>query len=119
SRALDRAQAEARASPAGDARTGGPARRHDAGGAHASARPPEEGAGSEKRLSMAKVNATLTIRGPQEFAEAFRVPRETIHRLTRYAERLAHWQKRFNLVCPSALDQNKCRHFANSPQTLS
>ncbi len=68
---------------------------------------------------MAKVNATLTIRGPQEFAEAFRVPRETIHRLTRYAERLAHWQKRFNLVGPSALDQLWCRHFADSAQLLS
>ena len=28
--------------------------------------------------------AAATISGPQDFAEAFKVPRETIHRLTRY-----------------------------------
>jgi 16S rRNA (guanine527-N7)-methyltransferase len=61
------------------------------------------------------VNA-LTIRGPQEFAEAFKVPRETIHRLTRYAEILAQWQKRTNLVGPSTLTELWSRHFADSAQ---
>ncbi len=70
-------------------------------------------------MTMAKVDAPLTVRGPDDFAEAFKVPRETIHRLSRYAERLAHWQKRFNLVGPSALDQLWCRHFADSAQLLS
>ncbi|HZP09756.1 16S rRNA (guanine(527)-N(7))-methyltransferase RsmG [Methyloceanibacter sp.] len=68
---------------------------------------------------MAKVNASFTVRGPQEFAEAFKVPRETIHRLTRYAELLALWQKRINLVAPSTLDELWSRHFADSAQLLS
>jgi 16S rRNA (guanine527-N7)-methyltransferase len=61
------------------------------------------------------VNA-LTIRGPQEFAEAFKVPRETIHSLTRYAEILAQWQKRTKLVSPSTLPALWSRHFADSAQ---
>jgi 16S rRNA (guanine527-N7)-methyltransferase len=61
------------------------------------------------------VNA-LTIRGPQEFAEAFRVPRETIHSLARYAEILARWQKHTNLVGPSTLTELWSRHFADSAQ---
>ena len=50
------------------------------------------------------------------FAEAFKVPRETIHRLTRYAELLAHWQKSTNLVAPSTLPAIWSRHFADSAQ---
>jgi 16S rRNA (guanine527-N7)-methyltransferase len=68
---------------------------------------------------MAKVNPPFTISGSQEFAEAFQVPRETIHRLTRYAERLALWQKRINLVSPSTLDELWSRHFADSAQLVS
>ena len=45
--------------------------------------------------------AAATISGPQDFAEAFKVPRETIHRLTRYAELLTHWQSPINLVAPT------------------
>jgi 16S rRNA (guanine527-N7)-methyltransferase len=62
------------------------------------------------------VNALTTISGPQGFAEAFKVPRETIHRLTRYAEILEHWQKRTNLVSPSTLPVLWSRHFADSAQ---
>jgi 16S rRNA (guanine527-N7)-methyltransferase len=62
------------------------------------------------------VNALTTISGPQSFAEAFKVPRETIHRLTRYAEILEHWQKRTNLVSPSTLPVLWSRHFADSAQ---
>ena len=40
---------------------------------------------SERRCLAA---SRATISGPQDFAEAFKVPRETIHRLTRYAELL-------------------------------
>ncbi len=65
---------------------------------------------------MAKVNALTTISGPQDFAEAFKVPRETIHRLARYAELLAQWQKRTNLVGPSTLPALWSRHFADSAQ---
>ena len=57
-----------------------------------------------------------TISGPQEFAEALKVPRETIHRLARYAEMLAHWQARTNLVAPSTLPSLWSRHFADSAQ---
>ncbi len=56
------------------------------------------------------------IRGPEDFAEAFKVPRETIHRLERYAELLAHWQKSTNLVAPSSLPSLWSRHFADSAQ---
>jgi 16S rRNA (guanine527-N7)-methyltransferase len=62
------------------------------------------------------VNARKPIGGPQEFAEAFKVPRETIHRLTRYAEVLTDWQKRTNLVGPSTLPALWSRHFADSAQ---
>ena len=57
-----------------------------------------------------------TVSGPQDFAEAFKVPRETIHSLTRYADLLAHWQKTANLVAPSTLRQLWSRHFADSAQ---
>jgi 16S rRNA (guanine527-N7)-methyltransferase len=59
------------------------------------------------------------IDGPATFAEAFKVPRETIHRLTRYAELLAHWQKTTNLVAPSTLPALWSRHFADSAQLAS
>ena len=60
--------------------------------------------------------AAATISGPQDFAEAFKVPRETIHRLTRYGELLTHWQARANLVAASTLPALWSRHFADSAQ---
>ena len=57
-----------------------------------------------------------TISGPQDFAEVFKVPRETIHRLMRYADLLARWQKSTNLVAPSTLPLLWSRHFADSAQ---
>jgi 16S rRNA (guanine527-N7)-methyltransferase len=68
---------------------------------------------------MAMVNGRKPIGGSQEFAEAFKVPRETIHRLIRYAEILSDWQKRTNLVGPSALPALWPRHFADSAQLCS
>ena len=65
---------------------------------------------------MANVQALATISGPTDFAEALKVPRETIHRLSRYADLLAHWQKRTNLVAPSTLPALWSRHFADSAQ---
>lgn len=62
------------------------------------------------------VNARKLIGGPQDFAEIFKVPRETIHRLGRYAEILTDWQKRTNLVGPSTLRALWSRHFADSAQ---
>ena len=58
----------------------------------------------------------LTIGGPEDFAEVFKVPRETIHRLVRYADLLAQWQKSKNLVAPSTLPVLWSRHFADSAQ---
>src|SRR4029450_2091634 len=46
----------------------------------------------------------------------FKVPRETIHRLERFAELLAYWQKHTNLVAPSTLPTLWSRHFADSAQ---
>jgi len=68
---------------------------------------------------MAGPKAAVEIAGPEDFAEVFKVPRETIHRLTRYAELLAHWQKSTNLVGPSTLPRLWSRHFADSAQLLT
>jgi 16S rRNA (guanine527-N7)-methyltransferase len=68
---------------------------------------------------MAGADALPTIDGPEAFAEAFKVPRETIHRLTRYGELLNHWQKAINLVGPSTLRDLWSRHFADSAQLRS
>jgi 16S rRNA (guanine527-N7)-methyltransferase len=59
-----------------------------------------------------------TIAGPEEFAQSFKVPRETIHRLNRYAELLAHWQRSTNLVSASTLPDLWSRHFADSAQLI-
>jgi 16S rRNA (guanine527-N7)-methyltransferase len=65
---------------------------------------------------MATGQGPVPIQGPGDFAEAFKVPRETIHRLTRYAELLAHWQKSTNLIALSTVPQLWSRHFADSAQ---
>lgn len=58
------------------------------------------------------------IAGPEDFAEAFKVPRETIHRLIRYAELLHEWQARQNLVSAASLAHVWDRHFGDSAQIL-
>lgn len=58
------------------------------------------------------------IAGPEQFAEAFKVPRETIHRLIRYAELLTEWQTLANLVSAKTLPLLWDRHFADSAQIL-
>jgi 16S rRNA (guanine527-N7)-methyltransferase len=68
---------------------------------------------------MAVRPALATINGPHDFAEALKVPRETIHSLTRYAELLAHWQARTNLVGPSTVPVLWSRHFADSAQLVA
>jgi 16S rRNA (guanine527-N7)-methyltransferase len=65
---------------------------------------------------MATGHALFPIRGPEDFAEVFKVPRETIHRLERYAALLAHWQKSTNLIAPATLPRLWPRHFADSAQ---
>lgn len=59
------------------------------------------------------------IRGPEDFARAFDVPRETVDKLGVYASLLQAWQKAVNLVAPSTLDDIWHRHFADSAQILS
>ena len=59
------------------------------------------------------------IRGPEDFAAAFDVSRETIARLATYEALLRQWQKAVNLVAPSTLDAVWHRHFADSAQLLS
>ena len=68
---------------------------------------------------MTSASELPIIDGEQAFAEAFKVPRETIHRLTRYAELLNHWQKSINLVAASTLPELWSRHFADSAQLRS
>jgi 16S rRNA (guanine527-N7)-methyltransferase len=65
---------------------------------------------------MASDRGLAPVRGPADFAEVFKVPRETIHRLERYAALLAQWQKSTNLVAPSTLPRLWPRHFADSAQ---
>jgi 16S rRNA (guanine527-N7)-methyltransferase len=65
---------------------------------------------------MVNAEGLATISGPSDFAEVLKVPRETIHRLICYADLLAHWQKRTNLVAPSTLSALWSRHFADSAQ---
>jgi 16S rRNA (guanine527-N7)-methyltransferase len=52
------------------------------------------------------------------FAAEFNVSRETLVRLDRYAELLAEWQERMNLVGPSTLPNIWDRHFRDSAQLL-
>jgi 16S rRNA (guanine527-N7)-methyltransferase len=72
----------------------------------------------EDRLGGGPGVPPRTIRGPQDFAEVFKVPRETIHRLILYADLLAEWQARHNLISTKSLDQVWDRHFADSAQLL-
>jgi 16S rRNA (guanine527-N7)-methyltransferase len=53
---------------------------------------------------------------PDIFAQTFDVPRGTIVRLERYADLLADWQQRMNLVGPATLSDVWLRHFADSAQ---
>jgi 16S rRNA (guanine527-N7)-methyltransferase len=54
--------------------------------------------------------------GPEEFAAAVPVSRETLDRLKRYAELLADWNTRHNLVSDRSLADVWKRHFLDSAQ---
>lgn len=56
--------------------------------------------------------------GRDDFAAEFGVSRETLKKLDRYAELLAEWQERMNLVGPSTLPHIWERHFRDSAQLL-
>lgn len=53
---------------------------------------------------------------PQAFADAFDVPRGTMGQLQIYADLLAEWQQRMNLIGPATLPDIWGRHFADSAQ---
>jgi 16S rRNA (guanine527-N7)-methyltransferase len=63
--------------------------------------------------------AAVAISGPEDFARAFNVSRETIDKLSTYEALLRQWQKTINLVAPSTLDAVWSRHFADSAQLLA
>ena len=56
--------------------------------------------------------------GPEGFAEAFNVSRETMERLKIYDELLLRWNAKINLVGPSTIPQRWSRHFADSAQLI-
>ncbi len=56
------------------------------------------------------------IDSPQAFQAKFGVSRETVEKLSIYADLLNRWQKTINLVAPSTLNQIWHRHFADSAQ---
>lgn len=54
--------------------------------------------------------------GPEEFARDTDVSRETLDKLTQYADALVKWQKAKNLVANSTLEDRWRRHFLDSAQ---
>ncbi len=61
----------------------------------------------------------VSVHGPEDFARAFGVSRETCDRLEIYADRLRAWQRAINLVSPSTIGHIWQRHFADSAQVLA
>ncbi len=59
------------------------------------------------------------ISGPEDFARAFIVSRETIDQLKIYVSLLAQWQKRINLVANATLPDVWHRHVADSAQLIA
>ena len=58
------------------------------------------------------------IQGPEDFAAAFEVSRETLDGLATYAELLREWSRAQDLVAPSTLADVWHRHIADSAQLL-
>lgn len=58
------------------------------------------------------------IQGSAEFARVFDVSRGTLDRLETYAQLLARWQAKINLVAPGTLADVWHRHFADSAQLV-
>ena len=69
--------------------------------------------------TLANARSACAIQGPDDFAAAFGVSRETMDRLATYETLLRQWQKTINLVAPSTLDAVWHRHFADSAQLLA
>jgi len=79
------------------------------------------GIGYDRLMSRDRAPPALLphIRGPDDFAAAFDVSRETIARLALYERLLRQWQKAVNLVAPGTLDDIWHRHFADSAQLIA
>lgn len=60
----------------------------------------------------------LQVGGPADFEAAFAVGKPAIARLMAYADALALWQKRINLVSPATIGEVWHRHFADSAQIV-
>ena len=75
-------------------------------------------AGGYGQADQSVPSSASPIRGPEDFAAAFGVSRETLDRLATYEQLLRQWQKTINLVAPSTLDAIWHRHFADSAQLL-
>ncbi len=58
----------------------------------------------------------VEISGPEDFARAFSISRETLQRLKTYADLLATWQRTMNLVAPKSIAELWQRHMADSAQ---
>lgn len=56
--------------------------------------------------------------GPEDFLEATNVSRETLDKFKRYAELLAEWQAKINLIGPATTGDVWGRHFYDSAQLL-
>lgn len=65
------------------------------------------------------MSGPVRVRGPDDFARAFSVSRETLAKFELYANLLKRWQNAVNLVAPSTLGDVWHRHFADSAQLLA
>lgn len=74
---------------------------------------------SDKSKRPSATSTTLRIAGPDDFAAAFNASPEAIDRLRIYADTLALWQKKINLVSPATLGEVWHRHFADSAQLMA
>ncbi len=111
-RTVDRMPSEAVGGQASNPGPGSAHRRGDAGGAHARAGP----CSGQVPAGMPSGSETF---GPEEFAAAAGVSRETLDRLKRYAALLEDWNSRHNLVSRASMADLWQRHFWDSAQVAS
>lgn len=58
------------------------------------------------------------IQSSRQFADYFEIGQQTRERLETYADLLALWQRKINLVAPKTIDEMWHRHFTDSAQLL-
>ena len=54
----------------------------------------------------------------EDFINFYKVPCETIYKLSVYRERLVEWNQKFNLIAPSTIPHIWTRHFLDSAQLM-